>query len=359
MRERGRKKFPKNAFEYRRVPGCLSRMKKNLLSWTTGLAAAASLAFSSCAYDPYYSSAGGSYSSGYGDGYGYGGGNFSTSLFVSTGDPRWGYDPYSYCYYDYRSRRYYDPYLYGYYPIGYRPYSVYGVPHPHGWRQGSGYCPPPRTVRNVMVGNYRNRESAYRNTNYSWANQVRQRPDSGRRVESQGTNRGTYSRPGSSSSRPSGRDSYQRPESGSRRSREFGRPNRAISQPRESSRNDPRPQYRQDSRRSEQQSHSSSSSRRQNSSRPPAGYNTPVVRPETREAGSIPGNSLGSERTRQPEFTPRRSRSEERTRQAPAVRERGTAPQPDSQPRRSEPNGSGESRPSRGEGRGLRSLGDG
>jgi hypothetical protein len=84
-----------------------------------------------------------------------------------------------------------------------------------------------------------------------------------------------------------------------------------------------------------------------------------VVRPETREAGSIPGNSLGSERTRQPEFTPRRSRSEERTRQAPAVRERGTAPQPDSQPRRSEPNGSGESRPSRGEGRGLRSLGDG
>lgn len=147
-------------------------MRKILLPWTAGLGTAISLLFSSCAYDPYYSSAGGYY----GDGYGYGGSSFSTSLFVTTGDPRWGYDPYTYCYYDYGSRRYYDPYLYGYYPVGYRPYGVYGVPHPYGWRPGHGHCPPPRTVRNVTVVNYRNRESAYRNSNYSWARQVKQRP---------------------------------------------------------------------------------------------------------------------------------------------------------------------------------------
>lgn len=149
-------------------------MRKNLFPWYAAVGAAMSLTISSCTYDPNYSSIGGSYSSGYGNGYGYGGSNFSTSLFVSTGDPRWGYDPHTYCYYDYRSRRYYDPYLYGYYPVGYRPYSLYGVPHPHGWRPGRTYCPPPRTIRNVTVVNYQNRESAYRNTDYSWARQVRQ-----------------------------------------------------------------------------------------------------------------------------------------------------------------------------------------
>ena len=152
-------------------------MRKILLPWAAGLGTVISLVLGSCAYDPYYSSAGGYYSSG--DGYGYGGSNFSTSLFVTTGDPRWGYDPYTYCYYDYRSRRYYDPYLYGYYPVGYRPYAVYGVPHPYGWRQGHGHCPPPRTVRNVTVVNYRDRESAYRNSNYSWARQVKQRQPEG------------------------------------------------------------------------------------------------------------------------------------------------------------------------------------
>lgn len=161
--------FLKKAFEYDRRTCCLRHMRKTLLPWTAGLGTAISLVFSSCTYDPYYSSAGGYY----GDGYGYGSSSFSTSLFVTTGDPRWGYDPYTYCYYDYRSRRYYDPYLYGYYPVGYRPYAVYGVPHPYGWRPGHGHCPPPRTVRNVTVVNYRDRESAYRNTNYSWARQVR------------------------------------------------------------------------------------------------------------------------------------------------------------------------------------------
>jgi len=152
-----------------------SSMKKNLRLITGGLAALAALALSSCAYDPYYGGSSASYSS-YGHGYGYGGSSFSTSIFVSTGDPRWGYDPYCRSYYDYRRRAYYDPYLYGYYPIGYRPPVIIGVPHPYGWRPGSHYCPPPSRVTNVTLVNYRDRESAYRNSNHSWARQVRQQP---------------------------------------------------------------------------------------------------------------------------------------------------------------------------------------
>ncbi len=149
-------------------------MKNLRLTFGIGLGAVA-LAFTSCTYDPYYSSSsvGGSYSSGYGQGYGYGGSSFNTSLFVGTGNPRWGYDPSCYSYYDYSSRRYYDPYLSGYYPIGYRPPVVYGVPHPHGWRPGRSYCPPPRRVSSVNIVNYRNRESAYRNSDFSWSRQVR------------------------------------------------------------------------------------------------------------------------------------------------------------------------------------------
>ena len=86
------------------------------------------LALSSCVTDPYYAPPGGSYVGasyssydGYGSGYGYGNPDFSTSFFVSTGDSRWGYDPYCYSYYDYHRRCYYDPYLCGYYPVGYRP----------------------------------------------------------------------------------------------------------------------------------------------------------------------------------------------------------------------------------------------
>lgn len=171
-------------------------MTKNFRCWVAAaVGITAAFAFSSCAYDPYYSSVGGSYSSGYGEGYGYGGSSFSTSLFVSTGDPRWGYDPSCYSYYDYRSRRYYDPYLYGYYPIGYRPRVVYGVPHPHGWSPGRGYCPPPRTVRNVTVVNYHNRESAYRNSNYSWANRVHGQTSTHNRSQRQEPNRSNYSSP--------------------------------------------------------------------------------------------------------------------------------------------------------------------
>lgn len=167
-------------------------MNKNLrLSIGAALGAAAALALSSCAYDPYYSSTtvGGSYSSGggYGDGYGYGGSSFSTSLFVSTGNPQWGYDPYTYSYYDYRRRAYYDPYLYGYYPVGYRPPVVYGVPHPHGWRPGRSSIAPPSRVTNVTVVNYRNRESAYQNTRYDWAPRVRQTSVSSGRGQAQGS----------------------------------------------------------------------------------------------------------------------------------------------------------------------------
>lgn len=161
-------------------------MTKNLRLWL-GLATGAVGALALTACDPYDYSVGGSYSSnssnsyqdgynsyGYGAGYGYGNPSFSTTFLVSTGSPRWGYDPYCNSYYDYNRRSYYDPYLYGYYPVGYRPLLVSGVPHPHGYR--NNYCPPPSRITNVTLVNYRNRASAYRNTSYSWARQVQQRP---------------------------------------------------------------------------------------------------------------------------------------------------------------------------------------
>lgn len=150
-------------------------MKKNLPRWIIGLCgAAAAVLLSSCMYDPYYSSYG------YSDSY-YGGGGFSTSVFVSTGNSRWGYDPYCHSYYDYHRRAYYDPYLYGYYPVGYRPPIIIGVPHPGGWRPGYGHCPPPRRVVDHRISDYRNRESLYRRSDFSWSNQVRQR-EAGRSV---------------------------------------------------------------------------------------------------------------------------------------------------------------------------------
>lgn len=155
-------------------------MSNNLRLWSS-LAAGAFCALSLSSCDPYYYSGSGYYSSGsgysdygYGAGYGYGNPGFSTSFFVSTGNPRWGYDPYTYCYYDYTRRCYYDPYLYGYYPAGYRPHAVVGVPHPHGFR--SNYCPPPSRVTNAHLSNYQNRSSAYRSTGHSWAREVRQQP---------------------------------------------------------------------------------------------------------------------------------------------------------------------------------------
>ncbi len=223
-------------------------MKKNLL-WLAG--AAVAMALTSCYYDPYYGGGGStsvSYSSGYGDGYGYGGSSFNTSVFVSTGNARWGYDPYCYSYYDYHTRRYYDPYLYGYYPVGYRPPVVYGVPHPYGYRRG--YCPPPSRVTNVYVSNYRNREYRYRNTSYGWAKQVRQQsPNAGR---PQG------SRPAQSY--------YDRQGQGPNQ----GRPNNAS-----------RPSNSRESQfRNQQRESSRPAARQQQNSRQPSRYNTPVNVPQ-------------------------------------------------------------------------------
>jgi hypothetical protein len=144
-------------------------MKKDSGVWASAIAGmAAALILNSCAYDPNYmsTSVGGSYRSGYGQGYGYGGDSFSTSVFVGTGNPRWGYDPGCYSYYDYNRRAYYDPYLNGYYPIGYRPPVVYGISHPYGWRPGLAYCRPPSRVTNVTISNYGSREASYRNAGY-------------------------------------------------------------------------------------------------------------------------------------------------------------------------------------------------
>lgn len=144
-------------------------MTINLRTWIGAAAGGvAALILNSCAYDPNYvsTSVGSSYSSGYGPGYGYGGNSFSSSVFVSTGNPRWGYDPGCYSYYDYTRRAYYDPYLNGYYPIGYRPPVVYGISHPYGWRPGLDYCQPPRRVTNVTISNYTSREDSYRRAGY-------------------------------------------------------------------------------------------------------------------------------------------------------------------------------------------------
>ncbi len=176
-------------------------------------AGAAALLFSSCAYDPYYSSSsvGTTYSSGYGQGYGYGGSSFNTSLFISTGDPRWGYDPSCYSYYDFRSRRYYDPHLNGFYPVGFRPRPVYGAPHPHGWRSGRRFIAPPSRVTNVTVNNYRNREVAYRNLGKPWSRNVR-----GYSNQQNRPNRFEQSRPNYDNSRQNWRDNQRNDTRGDR-----------------------------------------------------------------------------------------------------------------------------------------------
>ncbi len=159
-------------------------MKKNRWLLAGVVAGISALAVSSCAYDPYYS--GGSYSSGYGgygDGYGYGGSGFSTSFFVSTGSPRWGYDPYAGAYYDYTRRCYYDPYLSGYYPRGYRPRYVYGSPHPHGWSRGRGYIAPPNRVRSYNLTSYQNRTERYRSLGRDWSRNVSTAPSGRNQVD--------------------------------------------------------------------------------------------------------------------------------------------------------------------------------
>ncbi len=184
-------------------------MKKSLRVLAAAAAVVTALAFSSCAYDPYYSSTsvGGSYSSGYGGGYG-----SSTSVFVATGDPHWGYDPVSYSYYDYRSRRYYDPYNYGYYPVGYRPRAVYGVSHPHGWHPGRGYIRPPVRVYDRTVSNYRGRSTYDRQ---------RQSGYSQNRVEGDRSTTNRYSR-GENQNSTRRQESNYRPSSNSYRESQRG-----------------------------------------------------------------------------------------------------------------------------------------
>lgn len=341
-------------------------MRKNLLPWTAALGIAATLVFTSCTYDPYHTSVGGTYSSGYGYGHGYGGSNFSTSLFVSTGDPRWGYDPYSYSYFDYRTRRYYDPYLYGYYPIGYRPPVVYGVPHPHGWRPGSGYCPPPRTVRNMTMVNYRDRESAYRSSNHSWAKQVRQKSYSDHSGDGQRGETRTGSRPstrgGSTGYDPrtsSSRDAYTSPQSSPRQTWDRSDTNRGTTDPRSSLRTNSRIQNTERYSRGAQQG------------RLPSGYQSPVTRPpsypsessargaraEAPRYGTRP--NLERQAAVQAPSPPRVSRGEGRSGQpqAPAMRSREASPQPGFQ---RQPEAMPEPSQQRGENRrGLRSLGEG
>ncbi len=141
-------------------------MRKNL-RFLGGAAIGCMLALvsNSCTYEPYYTTTvGGAYGPAYGPTYG--NNSFSTSVFVNTGNPRWGYDPVCYSYYDYSRRCYYDPYLNGYYPTGYRPPVVYGVAHPYGWYPGANYCRPPSRVTNVTITNYQSRESSYRSAGY-------------------------------------------------------------------------------------------------------------------------------------------------------------------------------------------------
>ncbi len=296
-------------------------MKKTLHRWAAAaIGATAALIVTSCAYDPYYSSAGSSY--GYGDGYGYGNSSFSTSVFVSTGDPRWGYDPTCYSYYDYQRRAYYDPYLYGYYPVGYRPPLVYGVPHPHGWRPGSRYCPPPSRVRSTNLSNYRQRDDLYRRSNYSWANQVRQRDSGGpsrdggvrygqrnedRNQSRSDYNRGDYTR-GNNGWDSRGRDvrsapQQQQPVQTYDRSRDrsqrpdFNRPN---------TRPDfTRPQQQPQQDRSPSRSGGESRQRQQYS---PSGFNSPVGMP------------------------PQRTQQRQQPQQAPQARAERPVPQPQQQP---------------------------
>lgn len=139
-------------------------MIKNMRFCGIAVVVAASTALTSCYYDPYFTSVSATYGTGYSSGYH--GSGYSSSVFISTGDPEWAYDPYLFSYYNYRRRCYYDPYLNGFYPVGYRPPVVVGCVHPYGWRPGASYCPPPRRVSNITIVNYRNRESAYRRSGY-------------------------------------------------------------------------------------------------------------------------------------------------------------------------------------------------
>lgn len=264
-------------------------MKVNRVFLTATVAAISAVAVSSCAYDPYYSgssySSGPSYGSGYGSGYGYGGRNFTTTHFVRTSNSRWGYDPYTRCYYDYTRRCYYDPYLNGYYPVGYRPVYVHGAPHPHGWSSRHRYIAPPSRVHDHRLTNYNNRTERYRSLNTDWSRNVKstspsQSYDSNRdrydRHSSQDQSRGTRSSPffGSNQQKPSSR-SYDR----SVDTYVTDQQNRRRSEPRmaEPIQQAPRTSRSEDINREER---SSRQNRENNSNRERSGRRTEVENPE-------------------------------------------------------------------------------
>ncbi len=148
-------------------------MKNLFARWSVATAGTlAALTLVSCVYDPYYSSVGYSHGS-YGGGYR----SIDTSVFISTGNSRWGYDPYRSCYYDYQRHCYYDPFLYGYYPVNYCPPRLPGSPHPYGWRPGSGACPSPRNIRTGYLPNYQNRLDSFRGGDTGWNSGLRSRND--------------------------------------------------------------------------------------------------------------------------------------------------------------------------------------
>jgi hypothetical protein len=342
-------------------------MKKTLLHWTAAIGIVTAVSLSSCTYDTAYTSVSGSYSSGYGYGYGYGGSGFSTSVFVSTGDPRWGYDPYTYCYYDYRSRRYYDPYLYGYYPIGYRPPVLIGVPHPYGWRPGRGYCPPPRVVKNVTVVNYRNRESSYRRIDQNWARNVRTKD------YSRDSHRGRAPEP-----RQNTRDIDRRTRDVDGRTRDVDQRTRAGGQSSTRDRGWPNSGNRGFENQVQQSQYPDSGRSPRRDVRPPASYQTPVDASDRGVMSVAPPNRDSRDRQRfergqgsRPEFNapaPSTQRGDSGFRN-PRMRDRDqpqSRPQPEvvPQPEMAPPTRGGSRDPESPRGnqeerRGLRSLGDG
>ncbi len=243
---------------------------RSVIGVASGIVAAVSL--SSCV-DPYYEGA--SYGGSYSSGYGYGGG--STSIFVSTGDPLWGYDPYCYSYYNYSTRRYYDPYLYGYYPVGYRPRPIYGVPHPCGWHPGMSRISPPQRVNNDTIRNYDDRVGAYRNSNYGWSKQVR--------PGGEGGGRGFDQRPTTrfDSSDSDSRVKYNpRPDSGgSFRSSQWQQENPRVSQPSFQPKDNYKPR--------EIPRQNDNDARKENPRSLPSNYNKPVnnFRPEPQQAPRV------------------------------------------------------------------------
>lgn len=160
--------------------------KRSLFHWVAPVLAAAFL--SSCVYDPGY----GGYGGGYGDPYGYGySSGINTSVFISTGNPRWGYDPYRHYYYDYHRRCYYDPYRHGYYPVGYIPPRYRGSSYPHGWSPGRRWIAPPSNIRSNELRGIRD-ERGGRGAGPAFRSRVESNPQTNWQNRANWQNRGSY-----------------------------------------------------------------------------------------------------------------------------------------------------------------------